>query len=141
MNKEKNFQGYLHDKGLKSTRQRDDIASFFLQQDKHFTVEELYNEIKKSYPQIGYATVYRTLKLLMKAGLATECQFVDGLTRFEPVHEGEHHDHLVCLKCGKIIEFENDKIEQLQIEVARELDFELTNHKCVLYGYCNKCKE
>ena len=138
---EKTFQGYLHDKGLKATRQRDDIVRFFLQQDKHFSVEELYHEIKKIEPQIGYATVYRTLKLLIEAGLATECQFGNGLTRFEPVHEGEHHDHLFCLKCGKIIEFENNKIEQLQIEVAREQDFELTNHKCVLYGYCSRCKK
>ena len=141
MNIKKTFQGYLHDKGLKSTRQRDDIVSFFLQKDKHFSVEELYREIQKRDPQIGYATVYRTLKLLVEAGLATECQFSGGVTRFEPVHKGEHHDHLICLKCGKIIEFENDKIEQLQTKVAREHNFKLTNHKCILYGYCSKCKK
>ena len=141
MTDEKNFQGYLHYKGLKSTRQRDDIVNFFLKEDKHFSVEELYREVKKRDPQIGYATVYRTLKLLVDAGLATRCQFSDGLTRFEPVHEGEHHDHMVCIKCGKIIEFENDKIEQLQIEEAMEHNFKLTNNKCVLYGYCSKCKK
>ena len=75
MSKEKNFQGYLHDKGLKSTRQRDDIVSYFLQKDKHFSVEELYNEIKKSNPQIGYSTVYRTLKLFVGAGLVTKGRF------------------------------------------------------------------
>ena len=141
MNKEKTFQDYLHDKGLKSTRQRDDIVIFFLQKDKHFSVEELYREIQKSDPQIGYATVYRTLKLLVEAELAAEHQFGEGITRFEPVHKGEHHDHLICLKCSKIIEFENDQIEQLQIKVAREYNFKLTDHKCVLYGYCSECKK
>ena len=141
MNNQKTFESYLHDKGLKSTHQRHDIVNFFLQKDKHFSVEELYHELQKRDPKIGYATVYRTLKLLVKAGLATECQFGEGLTRFEPVHGSEHHDHLFCLKCGKIIEFENDKIEQLQIEVAKKNNFKLTNHKCVLYGYCSKCKK
>jgi Fur family ferric uptake transcriptional regulator len=135
------FHDYLHDKGLKSTQQRDNIVSFFLKEDKHFTTEELYREVQKSQPEIGYATIHRTLKLLVDAGLATECQFSDGLIRFEPVHKGEHHDHIVCLKCGKIIEFENDEIERLQIEVARKHNFTLTIHKCVLYGYCSKCKE
>lgn len=140
MNSEIIFKEYLHEKGLKSTRQRDDIVSLFLKEDKHFSVEELYREIQKIEPQIGFATVYRTLKLLVKAGLAVETQFGDGITRFEPVHKGKHHDHLVCLKCSKIIEFENDKIEQLQKQVAKENNFKLTNHKCVLYGFCSECK-
>lgn len=142
MNKEKTFQAYLHEKGLKSTRQRNDIVIFFLQKDKHFTVEELYREIQKNDPKIGYATVYRTLKLLVKAKLAVEHQFGEGgIIRFEPVHKGEHHDHLICLKCGKIIEFKNDQIEQLQRKVAREYNFKLTDHQLVLYGYCSECKK
>ncbi len=141
MNNKNTFHNYLRGKGLKSTHQRDDIVSIFLKENKHFSVEELYRKLQKIDPQIGQATVYRTLKLLVDAGLATECQFSDGFTRFEPVHQGEHHDHLVCLKCGKIIEFENDKIEQQQKKVAREHNFKLANHKCVLYGYCSKCKK
>ena len=141
MSNEKTFESYLQSKGLKSTHQRENIVNFFLQQHKHLSIEELYRKLQKRDPQIGQATVYRTLKLLVDAGLATECQFSDGFTRFEPVHEGEHHDHLVCLKCGKIIEFENDQIEQLQIKVSKEHNFKLTNHKCVLYGYCSKCKK
>jgi Fur family ferric uptake transcriptional regulator len=141
MSSPKTFQGYLQDKGLKSTHQRDDIVSYFLQKSKHFTVKELYREVQNIDPKIGYATVHRTLKLLVDAGLATECRFSGGITRFESVKEGEHHDHLVCLKCGKIIEFENDKIEQLQIKVAKEHNFTLADHKCVLYGYCSGCRE
>jgi len=141
MNNDKNFLDYLKDKGLKSTSQRDAIFSFFLKSNKHFSVEELYREIQKSHPQIGYTTVYRTLKLLVEAGLAVEHQFGEGITRFEPVHKGKHHDHLVCLKCGKILEFENNQIEQLQMKIAKKYNFKLTDHKCVLYGYCSECKK
>jgi Fur family ferric uptake transcriptional regulator len=141
MNKKETFQGYLHSKGLKFTRQREDIVNYFLKANDHFSAEELYRKIQKNDPQIGYATVYRTLKLLVEVGLAIENQFGDGITRFEPLHEGEHHDHLVCLKCGKIIEFENNKIEKLQLKVAKDNNFNLTKHKCVLYGYCSRCSK
>lgn len=139
MDKEKVFQHYLQNKGLKSTLQRDNIVDVFLQADRHFSVEELHHRIQKRNPKIGFSTVYRTLKLLVEAGLATECQFGDGVTRFEPVHEEEHHDHLVCVKCGKIVEFEDERMEQLQREMAKKHRFKVTNHKLELYGYCSSC--
>ncbi|MBL7075826.1 transcriptional repressor [candidate division KSB1 bacterium] len=140
MSREITFGNYLQDKGLKGTQQRDEVADLFLKADRHFSVEELYRRVQKSDPRIGFSTVYRTLKLLVEAGLATERQFGDGFTRFEPVHREEHHDHLICIKCGKIVEFKDDRIEELQNGVAGKHNFRVTDHKLELYGYCNRCE-
>lgn len=127
--------------GLKSSDKRSFVVDYFIQTDRHFTVEELYFEIKKLRPGISYSTVYRTLKLLAQCGLATESMFGESKSRYEPVHNSGHHDHLVCRKCGKIIEFENDKIEKLQKDVARNYGFHVSAHRLELYGLCKKCQK
>ena len=134
------FQNFASSKGLKSTRQRDMILDCFLSCDQHLSTEELYLKLKESMPGIGFATVYRTLKLFAESGIAREIQFGDGQTRYEHLHAGEHHDHLVCTRCGAIMEFENETIEKLQAEVARNHGFTIMNHKLELYGICAKCK-
>jgi len=133
------FQNYASSKGLKSTKQRDMILDCFLSCDQHLSTEELYLKLKESMPGIGFATVYRTLKLFAESGIAREIQFGDGQTRYEHLHAGEHHDHLVCTRCGAIMEFENETIEKLQAEVARNHGFTIMNHKLELYGICAKC--
>ncbi|MBI5050393.1 MAG: transcriptional repressor [Nitrospirae bacterium] len=127
--------------GFKSTRQRDIIATEFLKTICHITAEELYKKISRMNKEIGFTTVYRTLKLLAKSGLATERVFADNLTRYEPISTKEHHDHLICLACGGITEFEDTKIEKLQEAVAVEFGFMTITHKMELYGYCRKCKK
>ncbi len=131
---------YLRDKGLKYTRQRDIIATAFLGSGEHMTAEDLYRKISRKHGEIGFTTVYRTLKLLAQSGLATERVFADNLTRYEPLCSEDHHDHLICLDCGSITEFENGKIERLQERVARDLGFETVIHKMELYGYCRQCR-
>jgi Fur family ferric uptake transcriptional regulator len=131
---------YLAGQGLKSTRQRDEILDIFVSAGRHLSAEELYLLVKKSHPGIGYATVYRTLKLLASAGLAEERRFEDGYTRYEYRATDGHHDHLICTKCGKIIEFENERIEQLQQDVARKNKFQVQSHKLELYGLCSECQ-
>ncbi|MGQ0792977.1 MAG: Fur family transcriptional regulator [Deltaproteobacteria bacterium] len=133
---------YLKQKRLKSTTQRDIIFDeFFNYSGQHITVEELYDKLKKDHPGIGYATVYRTLKLFTECGLAFERNFIkDGRTRYEPVKfEGERHDHLICIGCGKIVEFENSRIEHYTSEVARQNGFGVEHHKLEVYGYCHSC--
>jgi Fur family ferric uptake transcriptional regulator len=127
--------------GLKSSDKRSFIVDYFIEADRHYTVEELYDEIKKIKPQIGYSTVYRALKLLVDCGLATECTFDEAALRYEPAHQSQHHDHLICRVCGRIIEFENDKIEKLQNEVARKYGFHVSAHRLQLYGECSKCRK
>jgi Fur family ferric uptake transcriptional regulator len=131
---------YLAGKGLKSTIQREKILQVFVDAGQHLSAEELFLRVKKVYPGIGYATVYRTLKLLAEAGLAQERRFEDGFTRYEHTHTDAHHDHLICTRCGAIIEFENERIEQLQQDVARKNRFKVHTHKLELYGLCAECQ-
>lgn len=135
------FARFIEEKGLKSTNQRDLIVNAFFDSGGHVSIEELHHRVQEKNPKIGYTTVYRTLKLLTESGLAHERQFGDGQARYEPVSTEEHHDHLICLRCGTILEFENRKIEKLQDEVARQHGFEVKNHKLELYGYCKKCRK
>ncbi|ABQ27174.1 ferric uptake regulator, Fur family [Geotalea uraniireducens Rf4] len=139
--KKKAFSDFIAQKGLKSTRQRDIILDFFLSSAQHMSLEELYLKLRAKHPGIGYATVYRTLKLFAESGIAREIQFGDGQTRYEQVSEGEHHDHLVCTRCGAIAEFENETIEKLQDEVAAAYGFLIETHKLELYGLCAKCRK
>ena len=133
------LNSYLCTKGLKSTTQRDYIAEVFFKTNTHISLEELLQKVRKKTPNIGYATVYRTMKLLTECGLALARQFGDGQTRYENLPEDGHHDHIICIKCSKIAEFQNPKIEQLQAEAAKKLGFTVVNHKLELYGYCADC--
>ncbi len=130
---------YLEDHHLKHTRQRDVILEAFLQLEGHVTSEQLHQSVRENHPNIGYTTVYRTMKLLADAGLAQERHFDDGVTRYEIEHE--HHDHLVCLRCRRIIEFECDEIETAQSEIAKQHGFRLMRHRHELYGHCKSCCE
>jgi Fur family ferric uptake transcriptional regulator len=130
---------YLDGMGLKHTKQRDLILISFLESNEHVSAEQLYQKVRSENPSIGFTTVYRTLKLLVDAGLAQERRFDDGLTRYEV--EQEHHDHLVCLKCGKIIEFESDEIENAQVRIAADYGFKILRHRHELYGHCSSCDQ
>ena len=134
------FKEHLRRQHLKSTAQRDSIAKVFLDSQRHISVEELYLEVKRRNPRIGYATVYRTIKLLTECGLAAERHFRDGEARYESA-EKKHHDHLICESCGKIVEFEEPRIEALQEETAKRLGFRFTGHKMELYGMCRECQK
>jgi Fur family ferric uptake transcriptional regulator len=133
------FEEYVRRHNLKSTSQRDIIVDLFLRASGHMSIEELLVRVRKRAPKVGYATVYRTLKLLTDAGIAAARQFGDGQTRFEVVGEHAHHDHLICVKCVLFLELENDTIEQLQDEMAEKMGgFKLVRHKLELYGLCPK---
>lgn len=134
------YYKYLRDHGLKSTHQRDLIVREFFRRHQHLTVEELLAKVRSADPTVGYATVYRTLKLLSECGLALKREFGGGRARFEHPTD-HHHDHLICMKCGKIIEFENDSIEEMQERVCRRHKFLLTSHKMELYGLCGRCRK
>jgi Fur family ferric uptake transcriptional regulator len=130
---------YLEQHNLKHTKQRDLILAAFLQAERHATSDEIYQTVRAEHPNIGYTTVYRTMKLLCDAGLAEEHHFDDGVTRYEI--EQEHHDHLVCLRCGKIIEFGSAVIEQAQVEIAASHKFQVLRHRHELYGHCQSCRD
>src|SRR5213075_3301424 len=128
-------------RGLKATRQRDLIVDAFFSQAGHLSVDELVEKAKQRDPSIGAATVYRTMKILTDAGLASARHFEGGQTRYEAALDRHHHDHLICTSCGNIAEFENERIEELQDRVAQEHGFHVTHHKLELYGLCAACQQ
>lgn len=130
---------YLEEHGLKHTKQREAILDVFLGVKGHVTSEDLHQQVRDAHPNIGYTTVYRTMKLLCDAGLAIERHFDDGVTRYEVEHE--HHDHLVCTRCGKIVEFECQMIETAQNEIVERYGFRLLRHRHELYGHCASCQK
>jgi|SRR5690554_1572199 len=132
------FHTRLSEAGLKSTRQRDVIFQTFFRLDKHISVDELLTEVRQEAPHIGYATVYRTLKLLVEHGFAGPRQFDDGQTRFDPLfaHEDEH-DHLICVDCRRVIEFDDATVLARLGQIVEELgSFSLTRRKLELYARC-----
>ena len=131
---------YMTRHGLRSTEQRRIVTEQFFASDGHLSIEDLLDRVRVEEPKIGYATVYRTLKLLKECGLAFERHFGDGVSRYEVAWKDEHHDHLICVDCERIIEFEDDAIEKLQREVASRHGFRLVRHKLELYGICPDCQ-
>ncbi|MBI2068270.1 MAG: transcriptional repressor [Deltaproteobacteria bacterium] len=133
------YRHYLRTKHLKTTKQRDRIVEEFLRVHQHLTVEELLFRVRRQDASIGPATVYRALKLLIECGLASKREFGGGKARYEQGTD-RHHDHLICVGCGKIVEFENEEIEKLQIKVCKKNKFHLAHHKMELYGTCCQCQ-
>ena len=134
----KQLSDYLTRRGLKHTKQREAILESFLDAGGHLTSEDLYERVRDRHPEIGAATVYRTLKLFCEAGLAEPSHFRSGVTLYE--HRHGHHDHLICVGCGEIVEFECSMIEATQLEIAEQYGYRLTNHRHDLYGYCRRCQ-
>ena len=129
--KERAFQKFIQTEGLKTTRQRNTIVNVFFSLKGHISVEELLREVKAVNPRIGYATVYRTLHLLVRSSLVEERRFGDGHS------EVEHHDHMICQNCGRIFAFFNPELEALQEKLAADHDFTIHRHRLELYGVCN----
>ena len=135
------FRQYLAEQGLKVTTQREAIARVFFSLGKHLSLTELLELARQRHASVGYATVYRTMKLMADSGLANEHKFAEGQeARYEPRVEGHHHDHLICVRCTKIIEFEDDEIERRQDDVARRYGFSVTSHRHEIYGVCAECQ-
>ncbi|MBV8939212.1 MAG: transcriptional repressor [Alphaproteobacteria bacterium] len=121
------------EKGLKMTGQRRVIARVVSESDDHPDVEMLYQRAVKIDPHISIATVYRTMKLFEEAGITQRHDFGDGRARYEEATDS-HHDHLIDLKSGRVIEFANEEIERLQQAVAEKLGYRLMGHRLELYG-------
>lgn len=132
---------FIAERGLKRTRQRELIVETFFGLDGHLSVEDVWNRVREADHRVSVATVYRTMKLLAESGLAHAQNFGDGQTRYERAVGRDHHDHLICTGCGRIVEFENDQIERLQEAVARKQGFKVTSHKMELYGLCKSCQQ
>lgn len=129
----------LRQAGLKVTVPRLKILELLEQaKTRHLSAEDIYKNLLESGEVIGLATVYRVLTQFESAGLVKRQNFEDAYSVFE-LNQGPHHDHLVCIKCGKVDEFVDKVIEQRQKIVARQADYRMTDHSLIIYGICNKC--
>jgi Fur family ferric uptake transcriptional regulator len=138
------FRKLLKEKGLKMTTQRGIILEVLSEcQGRHLTAEEIYELVRKKQPEIGIATVYRTVQLLSELELIDTLDLDDGFVRYELAgtdENGHHHHHLICMSCGKVLEFEEDLMEALEEKVEMTTGFKICNHKVKMYGYCKECK-
>lgn len=131
---------YLKKNGMLYSKQREQILDIFLKTEKHPAINELYDRVRKKNPRIGLATVYRTMEVICDAGLARKLDFEGGTKHYEHKYKHPHHHHLVCLKCGKVIEITSGKLEGIQRQLAKKHDFAITRDTMKIFGICSTCK-
>lgn len=134
------FSNYLKKKGLKITTQRMLVAEKIFSLHTHFTAESLQEELKDRRDEISKATIYRILSIMVEAGLLKEHNFGKDYKYYEHIIGHEHHDHIICIECGRIVEFVNDKIEELQKKAAKDNGFNITGHDLNIFGICDNPK-
>ena len=144
MNEEK-VKDLLREKGLKVTSQRLMVLNILSAHgDEHLTVEEIYDLAKEESPEIGHATIYRTVQVLLELHVIEKVTFDDGFARYELNGEetgsGHRHHHAICTQCGKVYSLETDLLDTLEKQVFESLGFEVTDHEVKLYGLCSACR-
>ena len=139
----KDLRGKLSEGGYKMTPQRKEILQIFVEHTGHMSAEDVYKILREKDSDIGLATVYRALDLLSELGILVRMDFGDGCARYElntvdpKIH---HHHHLICLKCKKVIEFEEDLLEMLEAYIEKKSGFKIVNHEVKFFGYCSECR-
>ena len=134
----------LSERGYKMTPQRKEILKIFVEKGGHMSAEDVYSVLRENDSEIGLATVYRALDLLSELGILVRLDFGDGCARYElntadpKLH---HHHHLICLKCKKVIEFEEDLLDELEANIAKKSGFQILNHEVKFFGYCSDCRK
>lgn len=147
-NKQEFFKELLKKNGLKVTTQRITILEVLQSKpDRHLTAEEIYDCVKEKYPDIGLATIYRTIQVLSDLKLIEKLNLDDGYIRYEigkangQDNTAHRHHHLICLGCGSVLSFEDDLLETLEARIKESMDFDVINHEVKLFGYCSQCKD
>lgn len=132
----------FHDRDCKLTPQRQKILKVFLDNgEKHLSAEDVYAILKRKHPEIGLATVYRTLDLLADMDVLQRMDFGDGRSRYEfTQNEVHHHHHLICTRCGMVTEFADDLLDSLEEAISQNSGFEIIDHHLKFFGYCKKCR-
>jgi len=140
MDAKERFIQFAARKGLRRTEQRHRVLDVFLGTEKHLTVQELYDLVRKQYKGIGYATVARTVKIMCESGVCRQVDFGDGSQRFEHKHGHEHHDHLICVKCGRFEEIYSPELERIQDRLVKKHGYVQESHKLDIFGLCPRCR-
>lgn len=134
------FRRYLRDHRQPVTHQRDTIAELVLTSDDHLSAEQVRKRLAERGERVGLATIYRTLELLEKSGLARAHDFGQGFKRFEPMPSQADHEHLICVRCGKVVEFAHERLERMLPIIADEHGFQPERHRVEIYGVCQQCQ-
>ena len=134
------FKNILRQDKLKFTPQRVAVLEEVIQGDSHRECEDIYLALKQNGKHISRATVYRTMDILVRSNIARKMELGDGRVRYESKMGSPHHDHMICTSCGKIIEFVNQNIEDLQNQIAKRHHFKIQRHIHQLFGICKKCR-
>ena len=134
------FRTYLRQHNLPVTQQRLAIAGVVFASDRHLSVEEVAHDVSAQGENVGTATIYRTLDLLVKSGLVVERDFGEGFRRFEPARGIPHHEHLLCTVCGRVDEFRDERLERMTTIIAESHGYSRQRHRLVIYGVCADCQ-
>ena len=134
------FREFIRNKGLRNTPEREQVVRAVFSIHDHFDVDGLFLLLQRQNEKISRATIYRTIPLLLESGLIQEAYFENGHLHYEHIYGHEHHSHLRCLDCGKVVEFTEESVGEVEEKVADHFDFLVTGHKLDVYGYCAKCK-
>jgi len=135
------FRRFLRGRSLPVTSQREQVAEALFSSTRHLSADEIEQALRERGVHVGKATIYRTLDLLAESGMISERDFGEGFRRYERVPGHPHHEHLVCLRCGKVVEFSNDRLERLKSLVAEEYGFQHSHHRLEIYGVCRECRQ
>jgi Fur family ferric uptake transcriptional regulator len=135
------FRRYLRDHNLPVTHQREAVASVVFFADAHVSVADIEQRLRDRSVAVGKATIYRTLELLATAGLVREHDFGEGFKRYEPLVAQGHHEHLICLSCGRVVEFSSERLERMKALIAEEHGFRHHHHRLEIYGTCKECQQ
>jgi Fur family transcriptional regulator, ferric uptake regulator len=135
------FLRYLRDHRLPVTRPRDFVAETVFLSDDHLSVDAIQRRLKERGVRVGTATVYRTLDVLVQSGLVRAHDFGEGYKRYEPMPAQAHHEHLVCVRCGRVVEFANERLERMLPIIADEHAFQHQRHRVEIYGVCRECRQ
>lgn len=134
------FRGFLREKHLPVTRQREMVADVVFGSEDHLSVEGIQRALLERGERVGLATVYRTLDVLVQSGLVRAHDFGEGFKRYEPMPAQAHHEHLICVRCGRVLEFSNAQLERMLPMIADEHNFQHQRHRVEIYGLCHECR-
>ena len=134
------FRRFLRERSLPVTTQREQVAEALFAAGGHLSVEDVEQQLRGRDLHVGKATIYRTLDLLSQSGMIVQRDFGEGFRRYERVPGHPHHEHLICLRCGTVVEFQNNRLERLKTLIADEYGFQHSHHRLEIYGVCRECQ-
>ncbi len=135
------FRRHLRERNLPVTRQREVVAEVIFSAQGHLSADDVVRRLQDRGEHVGKATVYRTLDLLAQSGMVTQRNFDEGFRRYERAPGRAHHEHLICVRCGKVIEFVNERLERMKALIAEEYGFRHHHHRLEIFGTCPECQQ